>query len=175
MAVKYIAFYEGYTMTQLVEGVEQLYNRLSAWQSPRRTVEFCDIRSAMLQSPIINHNHVFRPSNMIDVELGDLGYFRNTPGNTVGFRKLDNIIDQLGDDIYHYPRTIVSVSPNGQWHQDRNSDGSIRHFFSISFRFLCRLISVGTTGIGSNILVSSIFGVCEEVISSMNTSSFGGS
>jgi hypothetical protein len=132
MVVKYIAFYEGYTMTQLVQGVEQLYNQLSARESPRRTVEFCDIRSAMLRSPIVNHNHIFRPSNTITVNLGDLGFFGYVPGNGVEFHKLDNILDQLGIGIYHYPWTTVSVSPNGQWRPDRNSDGSIRRVFFLS-------------------------------------------
>jgi hypothetical protein len=126
MVVNHVAFYEAYTMTQLVQGVEQLYKDLLTRQTIEGTVEFPDIRSAMLRSPIINHNHIFRPTIKLDVNLGDLGFFKSGPNDDAAFQRLDNILDQLDVGTYHYPCTTISASPNEQWCEDQNDDGSVR-------------------------------------------------
>jgi len=121
---KYIAFYPEYTMTELVQGIEQLYHCVSAQQNQKGAIDFHDIRSVMLQSPVINHNHVFRPSAHVDIGLGDLGYFEVQPDDgTPIFFKLDSLLDEVCLSVYHDPLTVITASPNG-WSTSQHVDGS---------------------------------------------------
>jgi len=87
--VKYIAFYTNYSMIDLARNLQQLYRRLQDQQMEFGPLTFQQIRAAMMESPVINHNHVFRPLTHVDVALGDLGYIDIQTGTPV-FVKLAN-------------------------------------------------------------------------------------
>jgi hypothetical protein len=112
-------------MQDLVQGIQQLHHYLLAQQHQGNAIDFHCIRSAMLKSPVINHNHVFRPPVHLDIGLGDIGYFEVQPDTTPKFFKLDNLLDEICLGVYHDPLTVITASPNN-WSASETMDGSIR-------------------------------------------------
>jgi len=126
--VKYIAFYTNYSMVDMVNNLQDLYRRLQDQQMELGPLTFQQIRAAMMESPVINHNHVFRPPTHVDVALGDLGYIDTQTGTPV-FVKLANFLHELGHHVYHDPLTVISASPDPCWEMCQNPDGSCCYTF----------------------------------------------
>lgn len=126
--LKYTAFYTNYSMVDVTRNLQDLYRRLQDQQMEFGTLTFRQIRAAMMETPVINHNHVFRPLSHVDVNLGDLGYIdSDTRTGATVFVKLRNVLHELGPDVYHDPLTVISASPDPHWEMCKNPDGSLRY------------------------------------------------
>jgi hypothetical protein len=125
-------------MRQISEGVTEMRNEVEALVQYKSKVTFCDIRQIMLRSPIINHNHVFRPDLHIQVSLGDLGYIDSQPGERPTFVCLENVLDKLGQGISMDPLTTMTTEPVQDVNAIMHPNGASR--YCPSCRLMCILL-----------------------------------
>jgi hypothetical protein len=90
-----------------------------------RALTYSNIRSVMLQSPLVDFDHVYRPAAPLNLTVGDVGYMHDD-----SFVKLHNITTDV--DLNPQQLNESYNRSSGPWKAEESKDGVVRSVLSKS-------------------------------------------